>query len=510
MKDSIRHIIALIVIVLAVLFIEMKYMNEYPRYIHAWAEQDHYALALGFIDNGFDFFHPQTMIYNKQFPGWWAEASESTVTSVDFPIHEYVAAMLMRLFGTSPWVFRLWTLILSLVGLFFLYKIAFSLTNDWLKSVFATFIALSAPVYAYYMNGFLPGVPALSLGIVGLWFYIEFTKSNDRLSYFNFSVAFMTLAMLIRTTFAIELVAVLCFEMLRIFRKESVFVNKIPAVLVSFLVFGAYFLWKQHLFNQYGSVFLNSLMPADTLADAKDYLNGAYHNWRFHYFQKLQYYLVLIIILLAIGFRVFKTKGEKREDADKKPLSLFWLAIIEVFGCMLFCIAMMKQIKNHDYYFIDTLFLPILLLIILTLSKLPKPNNKYAIGVEVVAVCAFCFFMLGNVERTQASRRYWNDAVVSYENFKDSKEFLDSSGIALDAKILCLYGYAQNGPFIQMGRKGFSVMKDKDDIINASLSFDYDYIVIENRKFEKYFEKRKNIFSCFEKISDNNKITVFK
>lgn len=505
MKDRIKHIIAFIIIVLAALFIEKNHMNEYPQYIHAWAEQDHYALALGFIDNGYDFFHPQTMIYNKQFPGWWAEASANTVTSVDFPIHEYAAALLMSIFGTSPWVFRLWTLLLGLIGLIFLYKIAFSLTNDILKSVFVTFIALTTPVFAYYLNGFLPGIPALTFGIIGLWFYIEFINSNNKLSYFNFSIAFLTFAMLIRTTFAIEFVAILCFEMLRIFRKESSFVDKIPAVLAAFLVFGAYFLWKRHLDNQNGSVFLNYLLPAENLSDAKDYLHDAYHNWRFHYFQKYQYYLILAIILLTIGISIYKAITKKMVQSDKKPLSLFWLPIIYIFGCVLFCIAMMQQLPNHDYYFIDTLFLPILLIIILIIRKLPVLSNRYQFIAEAVMVMVLCFFMIRNVEEMQVERRYYNGAVVSYENFKDSREFLDSLGVSRDAKILCLFGYAQNGPFIQMGRKGFSVMQDIDNLVNKSLSFDYDYVVIENCNLEKC----DNILSRFEKISDNGKITIF-
>ena len=58
----------MLLIVAAALFIEWDYMNEYPSHIHAWAEQDHYALSIGFLNNGFDFFHPETLIYNKQFP----------------------------------------------------------------------------------------------------------------------------------------------------------------------------------------------------------------------------------------------------------------------------------------------------------------------------------------------------------------------------------------------------------------------------------------------------------
>ena len=212
-KTLYGHVFAFVLIIVTGLIIQKGYMNEYPTHIHAWAEQDHYALALGFINNGFDFFHPETMIYNKQFPGWWKEAYDNTITSVDFPIHEYTVALLMKLLGsTSPWVFRFWTLFWGFLGLFFLFKVAYRLTVDWMKSALVTAIALTSPVYTYFLNGFLPSIPALSLGIIGLWFYLKYYENNQR-KHFHLSIAFLTLAMLMRTTFAIELIAILCFEL---------------------------------------------------------------------------------------------------------------------------------------------------------------------------------------------------------------------------------------------------------------------------------------------------------
>ena len=504
-QNVIKHCIALIIIVLAVLFVERNYVNEHPQYIHAWAEQDHYALAIGFINNGFDFFHPETMIYNKQFPGWWLESGETTVTSVDFPIHEYCAALLMKLFGTtSPWVFRLWTMLMAMIGLFFIFKIAFLITNDWLKSTLTTLIALTAPVFAYYTNGFLPGIPAFTFGAIGLYFYLRYLNSIE-IKYFNICMVFLTLSTLIRTTFAIELIAILSFEMLRIFRKESRFIDKIPAVAVAFVVYLAYSLWKNHIFNIHGSIFLNYLMPAESLDEAKELIVDAYNKWHLHYFQKIHYYLIFISALLVIGLTIYK-KGEK----PKKSLSLWHLPLIYVFGCILFCIAMMKQIRDHDYYFIDTFFLPILFIIILIFNKIPDVKNNIAIVVEYLAVAVICFFMIKNVVEMQTKRRFYNGAVRSYANFKDSDVFLDSLGIPRDVKILCMYCYAQNGPFIQMQRKGFIVMQDKDELVNNSLSCDYDYIVIENKKFSEKANDRKEIFSHFEKIGDNGRISVFR
>ena len=463
---------AFLMIVIAGLFIQKDYMDEYPNHIHAWAEQDHYALAIGFINNGFDLFHPETMIYNKQFPDWWKTASETTITAADFPIHEYCAALLMQVFGTtSPWVFRLWTMLWGFVGLFFLYRIALRLTDDWLKSILVTTIALTSPVYAYFLNGFLPSIPALSLGIIGLWFYLKYYDGHTK-RHFNLGMVFLTVAMLMRTTFAIELIAILCFEALRIFRKESTWPDKLPAVLVSAMVFMAYFLWNRHLRNLYGTIFLNQLLPPEDWQDAKELIVKAYNNWGFHYFQKFQYLVFLLIALIAIY------------QSTKK-----------------------KTMPHHDYYLIDTFFLPALIIIALLLNVLPKNLNSNGMICSFVGIV--CTIMVFNATKMQTERRDDNDlSHISYINYKDADVFLDSLGIPRDAKIVCLYGFPQNGPFLQMQRKGFTAMWEKNRLPDAIENWEFDYIVIEDYQFVSHFEERKALLTRLKKIGNNGKISV--
>ena len=498
------HLIALTLIVAAGLFIQRGYMNEYPTHIHAWAEQDHYALSLGFINNGFDLFHPETMIYNKQFPGWWHEAYDNTITSADFPIHEYSVALLMKLLGTSsPWVFRLWTLLWGFAGLFFLYKVAHLITSDGLKSFLVAAIALCSPVYAYYLNGFLPSIPALSMGTIGMWFYLQYVDGGKR-KHFHLGVAFVTVAMLMRTTFAIEWVAILCFELLRVFRKESTFTDKLPGLLVAVALFFAYFLWNKHLKNLHGTIFLNELLPPEDGQDAKELLNDAYQKWKFHYFQRFQYVVFLLIAVSAMGFGIFKMLRKERSTSQHK-LSLWWLPLIETFGCMLFSVAMMQQLPNHDYYLIDTFFLPILMIIALAIKALPKFHAVFG----ALAVGAVCAVMLMNVRQKQFDRRvseYY--ALISYQHFQDADLLLDSLDIPREAKILCLYGYAQNGPFIQMKRKGFTVMNDNDNLLESAFTWDFDYIVVENEKYKAHFKDNSVLLSRLRRIGGNAHLSV--
>lgn len=503
----------MLLVVAAGLFIEWSYMNEYPSHIHAWAEQDHYALSIGFLNNGFDFFHPETMIYNKQFPGWWKEAYDTTVTSAGFPIHEYSSALLMKLFGTtSPWVFRVWTLLWAMLGLCFLYKISFLLTDDGAKSLLVASIALTSPVMAYYANGFLPGVPALSLSVTGLWCYLKHLQDHTK-RHFCLGIALFTLAMLIRTTFAIALIAVLCFEMWRIIRKESTFLDKLSAVLCSLCAYLICFFWNRHLTQVHGTVFLNQLLPPESWQDAKELLSEAYQNWKFHYFQHVHYWLFLIIFIIAFAFvlyRAFDKKSPKPEIPSKKRLSLWWLPLIQLLGCVLFTIAMMQQIEYHDYYFLDTFFLPLLFVLILILRVIPKPSHKVVVCAEYLVAIVLLVVMVQNTADMQTIRRQSeNYAWNTYQNYQDSDQLLDSLGVAKEAKVLCLYGYAQNGPFLQMKRKGFIVMEDKDELLEAAFQFPFDCVVIENEKLQIYYNNRASLFNRLKKIGGNDKISVF-
>jgi hypothetical protein len=68
-----------------------------PSYIHSWTQSDRYAISLKFLENGFNFFKPQT--FNL--------STIDGITGVDFPLHEYLVALIMKITGSSsPVIFR--------------------------------------------------------------------------------------------------------------------------------------------------------------------------------------------------------------------------------------------------------------------------------------------------------------------------------------------------------------------------------------------------------------------
>lgn len=502
-------IVAVLFIVLVGSFFHYRYLNEFPTYIHAWAQSDWYAISLGYLDNGFDFFHPQSMLLNKQFPSWWQEASDNSITATDFPIHEYIVALFMRLFGTtSPWVFRLWTLVISLAGMVFLYKACLLITDDWVKSLSVVAIAMTAPVYVYYAAGFLPGIPAFSVATAGLCTYLKYYKHQKKV-FFHLSVGLFTLAMLIRTTFAIVFVAFILFEAIRIIKKESTLRDKIASVAIAIFLYAAYYAWNSHLRSRYGSLFLNELLPPRNLDDVNEVFQDVREKWAFQYLLKLQHYVILAVIIFSALWQIFlKTKKKENTNAPS-PLSLWWFWGIYTFGCLLFCAAMMRQFSDHDYYFIDSLFLPILLLFALALGGLPKIRHWAVAASACLVLAGLTWPMITETQHLQQQRRWNGDrSLICYQHFKGSDSFLDHAGVAKDAKILVLFGYPQNGPLIQMHRKGFAVMQDKDNLLRTSLYFDFDYIIIENEVFAEAFDAHQDVLQRLKPLAQNTDLTL--
>lgn len=502
--------VAIAVILLLGFLLQFPYLREFPLFVHAWAQADWYSLAIGYVDNGMDFFHPQTMLYNKQDLGLWG----STITSVDFPIHVYCVAFLMKIFGnTAPWVFRCWTLLWSMIGVYFLYKLTFLLTKDWLKSLLPVMLVLTAPTYAYYACGFIPSIPSLTFAMIGLWGYLSYTE-KDNVKYFYVGFACLTLSAMIRSSQVVLLIAVCSFEFLRLLKGKSHLRTIVAPVLICFSIYVAYYLWNKHLSNTYGSMFLGKLMLASDKSDLGYVLQNVEERWKFHYFQRLHHWIVVAAVLAgsvcAIIRQWKKSNSESACGKECKPLSYWYLWIIWLIGEILFVAAMVMQFSDHDYYFLDSLFLPIIMLLVLSLRQV-KPISDYrkALIFAPLLVVLCVLMTVKAVEFQQLRRSDMNDpAVRSYNNFFKSDQLLDAAGISRDAKMLALFAYPKSSAFIEMHRRGYIVLDTKEAKVRKALIADYDYIVIENQIFREEFENHGYVLKYLKPVTRNEGITV--
>ncbi|MBR2195548.1 MAG: glycosyltransferase family 39 protein [Salinivirgaceae bacterium] len=505
-KTIIECAIAIAAILILGIALAKPTINHFPAFTHAWAQADWYSLSIGFQNNGFDFLHPETLIYNKQYPGYWMTDDGTTATSANFPIHNYIVAILMSLFGTTaPWVFRCWTLTISLIGLFFLFLLCRRLTKNLIKSLTVVCMAMTSPVYAYYFDGFLPSMPSLTFVFAGLWAYIVFLQDKN-MRYWYLSISFLTFATLIRTSQAVPLVAVCCYEVYRmLFINKKLQFNKKQtiSIIISILAIGGYILWNAHLRKLNGSLFLNSLMPAKSFDDVNSVIDIM--KWRkYRYFAEIQHYLVSEAILAAIAYMILNKMKINRN-------SLIWFAAIYSFGALLFFTAMLVQFHDHDYYFLDSLYVPVILIFTLAVRQLPELNRWWKACSAVLLIVFGCtMFNAAKHDIRNTISDTEDRALQCNANFEGSCQWLDSLGVSRNAKILTLGAYPQNSPFIKMQRNGYAAMQIEDWLISKVMDFDFDYVIIENEIARAQHDKLCNALEQLELIDKNRVISLYK
>ena len=500
-----RHILPLLLISAVAVAVNIRHLNEPPAYIHAWAQADNYSLALGFLHNGGDLFHPQTLIYNKQQYGY--NDPESLVTACDLPLHHWLVSILMRITGShQPWVFRGFTLMVAVLGLWALYFLVFVLTGSRVKTLLTAVIMTTAPSYAYYCASFLPTVPALSLATGGLLFYVLHLRNADTRALYA-GILLLTLAMMVRTSFAVLWVAVACFQILRWLRKETCLRNVCLPFLAGAFLFASWWLWSLHLRQQYGSLFLGSLLPVHSIEDALTVLQNVHDRWRFHYFQQLQHWLYVALAVAAVAVFIFRKKAFGNRHGK---LSLWWLLLIWVFGELLFVAAMSLQYMDHDYYFLDSLFLPIVMLSAGLLSLLPNPSQRWSRVLSLAVVLLLTGLMTKEVFHMQQERR--KEGVVALDTavrYKYADSMLEKAGYGSDElRFLTLFSYPQNLPFTMMDREGYAVMWTHPELVAHALTFDYDYILVEDEVYCREFEEAPYVLPYLRRLAGDGRISV--
>ena len=500
-----RHLPALLLIAAVAMIISVKHLNEPPAYIHAWAQADNYSLALGFRHNGGDLLHPQTLIYNKQQLGF--DDPESLVTACDLPLHHWLVAGLMALTGSQqPWVFRGFTLAVAILGLWALYLLVVVLTRSRVKALLVAVFTATAPSFAYYSGSFLPTLPALSLSMGGLLFYALHLRDKKRWTLYA-GLLLLTLAMMSRTSFAVLWVAVACFQLLRILRRETTLRLSWLPFAAGMALFAGWWLWNLHLRNQYGSLFLGSLLPVRSWQEASDVFQNVHDRWRFHYFQRMQHWLYAATLIAAIVTLLFRKQKRK---SGQSQLSLWWLLAIWLFGELLFAAAMSLQYIDHDYYFLDSFFRPIVLSLAGLLQILPDPTRRWG-GITALS-CTLLLTGLMSAEacRMQRERRLEGvETLATAVRYKQANRLLDSAGFASgNLRFLTLFSYPQNLPFTMMDREGYAVMRNKPAVVAHALTFPYDYILIEDEVYRREFEQAQYILPRLQRIAGNGELSL--
>ncbi len=488
------------------LLFHSKRLNNYPAHIHTWAQADWYALSLGFVHNNLNFFTPETFVMNKQFPFDYKKPSQTSITAVDFPVHAYIPALLMKITGNkSPFFYHLYTLLISCFGLLYLYKLTLMLTNNHIKSLFALLFALFSPIFLYYQTSFLPGIPSFSCAIIGLYYYFNFTKFAQQKSYY-WALTFITLATLTRTTFLIVLLSVVGSEFLRRILSRQHFRALILPTAMSFMSVMAYYVYNGYLRKKHGSMFLNELRPATGFEEFGEILSQAIETWGTHYLSIYHYIILLFCLLVLIGvlFKVWRPSDLLR----KLGLPI----VLMLTGYLLFLYFMATQFIHHDYYFIDTFFTPFILLLVLALSIIPPPSGIWLRAIVLVLTLGVfipTFWYARNILEERTRDNEGDTVTITNKNYQGALKFLDENGVKKVDKILVINELAPNLPFIYMKRKGYALMYTRKPVIKDALTWGARYVVFQNDLFSNYIYKvYPGILNDLKVIASNGSLSL--
>lgn len=467
-----------------------------PSFIHAWTQSERYAIALQFLENGFDLFHPAT--FNLQ--------TVEGITRVDLPLNEFIVALLMKIFGsTSPVIFRMYTLCISITGLIYLYLLAKRITSSDLKSWMVVLFVFLSPLYMYYQAGFIPCVPAISFVFIALYFFYRY-KQDAKRKQFYWSIFFFFLAAMIRLPFLIFLLAVFLQQLYLFIRQRKFIRFEFFGFVIVFGLFGAYYTYNVHLGILYGNMFLDDFLPAKSFTEFILILRRIYDHWLFQYFTVCHY--LLLITTLVYTIKHF------RKNRVMENKAMWFTLLISGGGAVLYFLLMACQYYDHDYYFLDSLFVPLVLLFILSVHHIPLETEKNRL-IVFFFFCISFIFMYGDSRKNQFERytfQSWDRVEITRRNFMDFDKFLDSIGIAKDAKMLVIDSYSTNIPLYLMKRKGYTVYQTiRDNAAFALFRWKWDYVVIQDQfLFSDVLRYYPVVGSVIEPVAGNGKITVYR
>ena len=402
----------------------------------------------------------------------------------------------MHIFSTKKvLIFRLYTLIFCIIGMFYLFKTSFFITKSFYASLTITLFALLSPTFSFYSFATLPSPIALSILFIAAFHFTRYLTLFSN-THFYYSLFLLTFASLIRFPFIIYLFALVCLFSISILFKKRKHWKELFLTFIGIAVVFAYFAYnKFYLAKYFGSNFLSHANPATSIKDLLDIVFYSFYHQSWRYFTLSHYILLLITITIF-----FKNRSKKLNI--NYPLITY--LIIVAIGFLLYTILMLNQFREHDYYILDTLF-PILLFFLIAsffylepkhLQKLKKISVLFGIFSIILAVPSLIYGF---------DPRINGDFYKNRITFVNAHQTLDSLGISKKAKILLLDSNTPNLNLIGLQRKGYSVMFPSKQYIERALTWDFDYIITSNNSLEKNIIPNYPNFENETKVFFSNK-----
>ena len=441
-------------------------VNYRPTSMHQWRNSVSASMALNYAHEG-DFFHPRT--HNLQ-----ADDRTSDVSVTEFPVIYYFVGMLYRVFGIHEQIFRLVNILIGFVGLFFLFRLGIRVFENTLYAMVLPLLIFTSPIFVYYINNFIPDAPSLSIVFIAFFYFYRFYEKGRNRD-FLLSLVFFALAGLIKTPAFLLYFAVLGLLFLelifqvkfhagrKLFYRWQIHLASLLGVLV--LAVGWYTYAKMYT-DAHGGVVSNVeirpiwILTQETISTTWESVKEKFWSGKYH-----SPVLLIASLLLFVHNMVYWKRYNRL---------ISWLVLLTFFGGISFSLLFYRSLKNHDYYQMNNLIVPMLIIFNFLLFMKENYRSVFRLWITRSLLAIFILFLFISC-RSLITRHYYGGwfewyAKEQYNNrYDDITPYLRSLGITRYDKVYCTPDPSINISLYLMDQKGFTDFFRKDATFREKL-----------------------------------------
>lgn len=469
-------------------------MLDGPQSMHTWRQTDSATQAQNYYYNGFDFFNPQVNNLN---------ISDGKAAS-EFPIFYFLVALGWKIFGMHEFVFHAVWLLVSLFGVYHLFRLCSERMNT-LQAFLVSFFIFTSPTYLFYFLNYIPDPLAFAF----VWPALRFTVNGYEAENKNLirkGTFFWMLAGLLKPTYLILYFAYFGGD----FFSRLIERKKLPVkqYLVSASALIAPFCWFYYVKNVYNlsngnTFFSNTIRPFWDLTEAE--IANIIHRIGLiqinFYFSIDTLYILPVIILLAI---IYRFKSFLKESL---------ILIFSILGSFAFILLWFLVFGEHDYYVLTLMPVVIYSFYLLTIKLKDKSIfGNFEWNYLFIALLGFMLIKNINHQKEETKERYvdygWmNTHSKKFKSLEALRPALEKLGITRQTHIGVTSDDTPNTSLYYLHRMGITLYGDntnpdnfyahaKRNNINHFIQYDRDSSIL------RYDE--------LELIADTLKLRVYK
>lgn len=495
MKFNLKSLLTYVVVMLVLFscFSIGKYIHYPPHSIHQWAQSDRASIALNYYQDGMDFFHPR--VHNL--------SNGTGITGLEFPIVNYLAAFLYKIFGYDDFLYRLLMTLIVTTGLFFAFKLVNSFLKNIYLSIFIILIFFLSPVLVYYTPNFIPDAASFGLILVSWYYFFSYTRESKKYQIIIFTIT-AALACLIKITSLISVITIvilLILDGLNFFKQTKIH-KKFSMYLSSLIIFIAVISWykyAEYINETYKAwFFMLEFRPLSSLSMLSDLGTVMIRNWGSHYYSSVSF--IFFTILFIVVIRYFKSGN----------ILLNVITALLFLGGVSFILLMFTQFPDHDYYIIT--LLPFILFLLLSSSiiiaeKFQLNPNLLGIVLMVILFYNIVYCRSNYLDRVtfKLDENYYGN-YKAFQKYYNIEPYLNEIGVKSTDKIASIFDESPNITLYLSNRKGYTISykASENDIRNIILQSDYVIINYENVLMYP------SISSLIHKAGEKNGLLIYK